>query len=42
VVVAQMYKPSKLAFSDDNRKRRLGLSPRSPGAGVATGLWNHQ
>jgi len=29
---------SKLAFSDINCNRRLGLSPRSPCAGVATGL----
>jgi len=28
---------SKLAFSDISRNRRLGLSPRSPYAGVATG-----
>jgi len=37
-VVEQTYKASKLAFSDINRNRKLGLSPRSPGAGVATGL----
>jgi len=36
-VVAQMYKASNLAFSNINRNRRLGLSPRSPFAGVATG-----
>jgi len=29
---------SKLAFSDINRNRRLGLSPRSPCDGVAGGL----
>jgi len=29
---------SKLEFSDINRNRRLGQSPRSPCAGVATGL----
>jgi len=29
---------SKLAFSDVNRNRRFGQSPRSPCAGVATGL----
>jgi len=33
-----MYKASKLAFSDANRNQRLGLSPRSPCAAVATGL----
>jgi len=37
-VVALIFIASKLAFSDINRNRRLGLSPRSPGAGVATGL----
>jgi len=29
---------SKLAFSDINRNRKLGLSSRSPCAGVAAGL----
>jgi len=29
-VVDQTYKASKLAFSDINRNRKLGLSPRSP------------
>jgi len=37
-VVAQIYKASKLPFSDINRNRRLGLSSRRPCAGVATGL----
>jgi len=37
-VVAYIYKASMLAFSDISRKRRLRLSPRSPCAGVATGL----
>jgi len=37
-VVAQVYKASKLAFTDINRNRRLGLSPRSPCAGVTTVL----
>jgi len=37
-MVAQTYKASKLAFFDINRNRRLGQSPRSPYAGVATGL----
>jgi len=37
-VVAQIYKASKLEFSDKDLNRRLGLSPRSPCAGVATGL----
>jgi len=35
--VGQIYKASKLAFSDINRNRRLRPSPRSPCAGVATG-----
>jgi len=29
---------SNLVFSDINRNRRLGPSPRNPCAGVATGL----
>jgi len=33
---------SKLAFSDTNRNRRLGLSPRSRCARVATGLLKKQ
>jgi len=37
-VVEQTYKASKLAFSDINRNRRLGLNPRSPYAVVATVL----
>jgi len=37
-MVEQTYKPSKLAFSDINLNRKLGRSPRSPYAGVATGL----
>jgi len=36
--MAQIYKASKLAFSNINRTRRLGLSPSSPCAGVVTGL----
>jgi len=34
-VVAQIWKASKLAFSNINRNRRLGLSPRCPCSGVA-------
>jgi len=37
-VVEQTYKASKLAFSDKKRNRKFGPSPRSPYAGVATGL----
>jgi len=37
-VVAQVYKASKLTFTDINRNRRLGLSPTSRCAGVATVL----
>jgi len=37
-MVEQIYKASKLAFSDINRDRRLGRNSRSPYAGVATGL----
>ena len=37
-MVEQTYKASKLAFSDINRNQKLGRSPRSPYAGVATGL----
>jgi len=37
--VAQIYKARKLAFSDINRNRRLGLSPRCSCAGVNAGLW---
>jgi len=37
-LVAQIYKASKLVFSDIYRIRRLGLSPRSSCAGVVTGL----
>jgi len=37
-VVQQTYKASKLAFSDINRNRKLGRSPRSPYVGVATGM----
>jgi len=36
--VEQTYKASKVAFSDINCNRKLGRSPRSPCAGVATGL----
>jgi len=36
--VAQLYKASKLAFSDLNRNRKLGLNPWSPYARVAKGL----
>jgi len=36
--VEQTYKASMLAFSDINPNRSLGRSPRSPCAGVATGL----
>jgi len=42
MVVAQIYKAGKLAFSDTHRNRRLRLSPRSPSAGIATGLLKHQ
>jgi len=35
-VVAQTYKASMLAFSDINRNRKLGRSPRIPYDGVAT------
>jgi len=38
-VVAQIYKATKLAFSNINRIRGLGLRPRSPCAGVGSGLW---
>jgi len=37
-MVTQIYKASKLAFSDINRNRRLRLSPSSPCAGVTTEL----
>jgi len=37
-VVEQTYEASKLALCDINRNRRLGRNPRSPYAGVATGL----
>ena len=37
-VVSQIHKGSKLLFSDVNRNRRLGLIPRRPCSGVATGL----
>jgi len=36
-MVEQTYKASKLAFSDANYNGKLGRSPRSPRAGVATG-----
>jgi len=37
-VAEQTYKASKVTFSDINRDRKLGRSPRSPYARVATGL----
>jgi len=37
-VVEQIYKASNIAFSDVNRNQKLGRSPRSPSAGVASGL----
>jgi len=37
-MVEQKYKASKLTFSYIKRDRKLGRSPRSPYAGVATGL----
>jgi len=36
-MVAQIYNASKLTFYSINRNRRLGRSPRSLSAGVATG-----
>jgi len=36
--MAQLYKAIQLTFYNINRNRRLGLSPRSPSAGVATGV----
>jgi len=41
-VVAQIYKACKLAFSDINRNRRLGLRSRSPYVGVATRLFKNE
>jgi len=37
-MVAQVYKAIKLTFFDIYRNRRLGISPRRPCTGAATGL----
>jgi len=37
-VVEQIYKASNIALSDINRSQKLRLRPRSPYAGVASGL----